>query len=102
MLSSDILREVEGILNARDIALGTLVVNVLRDATTSLGTSMISNLVSTLEALRPRLGVNEKAGVLLGWFLLPLHHPSSCGYLVVFLRRRIKPSWWVVLGNEGK
>ena len=65
---ADVLWEVQEILDARDITFGTLVANALRDTTTSLGATVVSDLANILEALRPHLDKDEKARMLFGQF----------------------------------
>jgi hypothetical protein len=73
---SDVLREVEDILNTRDTTLGALIVNALRDTTTALGASVISSLASIFEALRPHFDEDEKARALLGRFFASITSPE--------------------------
>ena len=71
-----ILWEVQDILNAWGITFGTLVVNALRDTTTSLGSTVVSDLTNILEALRPHLDEDEKARTLLGQFFASVASPE--------------------------
>ena len=73
---SDVLREVEDILNTQDTTLGALIVNALRDTTTALGASVISSLASIFEALHPHFDEDEKARALLGRFFASITSPE--------------------------
>jgi hypothetical protein len=86
---SDVLREVEDILNTRDTTLGALIVNALRDTTTALGASVISSLASIFEALRPHFDEDEKARALLGRFFASITSPE----LLWFEKGDGKVSW---------
>ena len=74
---SDVLWEVQDVLDVRCITFGALIVNALRDTATLLGATIIPNLASILEAPRPHLDEDKNARALLGRFLHLLPPPSS-------------------------
>ena len=73
---SDVLREVQDVLDVRGITFGALIVNALRDTATSLGATIIPSLASILEALRPHLDEDENARALLGRFFASVASPE--------------------------
>ena len=73
--SRDVLQEVQDILETGGMAFGSLITSALRDTTTSLGATVVTELAS-IEALRPHLDEDETARASLGQFFASVASPE--------------------------
>ena len=73
---TDVLHEVQDILDRRDMTFAALLVRTLQDTTTTMGTTIVSDLANVLEAFRPHLDEDEKARVLFGQFFASIASPE--------------------------
>ncbi|KAF9788756.1 hypothetical protein BJ322DRAFT_1106721 [Thelephora terrestris] len=74
--STDLLQEVQEILNSRGMTFGTLITSALRDPTSSFGTTMVTEIPDILEALRPYFNQDDKARASLGEFFASVTAPE--------------------------
>ena len=97
--STDILREVQHLLNQRGITFGALIVYALQDTVSSLGTAIILDLANVLEALHLK---TRKPGRCSGSFSPPSFHLSSRDSAGVMIRfRGISLQRTYLLSNLG-
>ena len=87
--SLNVFKDVEDLLHARGLTLGTFLVSVLRDTKTSLGATVKTELADILHALRPHFDEDDKARVLLGEFFTSVVSPE----LLRFEKGDDRTSW---------
>ena len=93
--TSDVLSQVQDILEAGNMTFGTLVTNALRDTTTPLGATVIRELTNILEALRPHLDEDDKVRALFGQFFASVVSPE----LLRFEKGDDETSWNLSASN---
>ena len=74
--SRDVLQEVQDILETGGMTFGSLITSALQDTTTSLGATVVTELTSILEALRPHLDEDEIVRASLGQFFASIASPE--------------------------
>ena len=87
--SRDVLREVQDILETGGMAFGSLIASALRDTTTSLGATVVTEFASILEALRPYLNEGEKVRASFGQFFASVASPE----LLQFEKSNSETGW---------